>query len=135
MMLQVGVKIFLRNKFGKYLLVQRNAKKYKTVKKKWDIVGGRIKTGEKLLSNLKREIKEETQLNIAPDAKLLCAQDIIITNSRHVVRLTFIGSANGEPILDTSENIAYEWLSVSEMKNKDDLDPFVREIIESGLVV
>lgn len=60
--LQVGVKILLKNLDGKYLLLRRNPKKYPEVGAQWDIVGGRIHPGQTLLENLKREIKEETQL-------------------------------------------------------------------------
>lgn len=52
--LQVGVKIFLKNKDGKYLLVKRSPEKYKNVRGDWDIVGGRIEMGSTLIENLKR---------------------------------------------------------------------------------
>ena len=55
--LQVGVKAFLKNKDGKYLLLQRSSLKYADTKGAWDIVGGRIEPGTPLLDNLKREIK------------------------------------------------------------------------------
>jgi ADP-ribose pyrophosphatase YjhB (NUDIX family) len=47
--LQVGVKIFLKNAAGKYLLVRRSAQKYPDAQGSWDIVGGRINPGSKLL--------------------------------------------------------------------------------------
>ena len=59
MELQVGVKVFLKNLQGKYLLVRRSPKKYPEVGALWDIVGGRINPGSPLLENLKREKKEE----------------------------------------------------------------------------
>ncbi len=74
--LQVGVKILLRNKDGKYLLVKRSSKKYPEVEQSWDIVGGRINPGSSLLENLKREVKEETELNIIGEVELIGAQDI-----------------------------------------------------------
>ncbi len=60
--LQVGVKIFLKNKEGKYLLLKRNSVKYSNIRGEWDIVGGRIDPGTKLMDNLRREVREETQL-------------------------------------------------------------------------
>src|SRR3989344_1858447 len=58
MELQVGVKIILQNKEGKFLLLQRNFKKYPEIKKNdsWDIVGGRINIGIPLLENLNPEV-------------------------------------------------------------------------------
>ena len=75
MELQVGVKIILENSEGKFLLLQRNLDVYKEVKKNdsLDIVGGRINIGTPLLENLKREIFEETKLELKEEPKLLAA--------------------------------------------------------------
>ncbi len=132
--LQVGVKVFLRNREGKFLLVRRNTEKYKNVRGEWDIVGGRIDPGSKLLDNLMREVKEETQLVILSEPKLLFAQDIIPNPERHIVRLTYVAYGEGELVLDTEENDEYEWLSLEEMKNKEDLDIYVKEILDLNLV-
>lgn len=132
--LQVGVKIFLRNKKGKYLLVKRSPEKYKNVKGSWDIVGGRIETGSKLIDNLKREVKEETDLPVLSEPVLLCAQDIFYNNEKHVIRLSYAGETDGEPILDTKENIDYQWLTLEEIKKQKDLDIYVKEILEKGLL-
>ncbi len=132
--LQVGVKIFLKNKDGKYLLIRRNPEKYAGVNGNWDIVGGRITPGTKLIENLKREVREETQLEIVSEPKLLHAQDIIPNTERHIVRLSYIGNTKGEPVLDSSENLEYKWLSVDEIKKQEDLDVYVKEIIDLGLI-
>ncbi len=133
MILQVGTKAFLRNKEGKFLLIKRNTEKYKNAKGNWDIVGGRIEPGTKLLENLKREVKEETQLDIISEPKLICAQDIIPNNERHIVRLTYIADVEGTPMLDTSENVEYKWLTFDEIKVQEDLDIYAKEIIDKGL--
>ncbi len=62
--LQVGVKAFLKNPAGKFLLIQRSPTKYQNAKGNWDIVGGRIAASTPLLENLKREVQEETQLAV-----------------------------------------------------------------------
>lgn len=132
--LQVGVKIFLKNKQGKFLILRRNTEKYKGVKGEWDIVGGRIDPGSKLADNLKREVKEETQLEILSEPKLIHAQDIIHNKEKHVVRLSYIGDTDGEPVLDISENLEYRWLSLEELKNQENLDVYVKKIISLGLI-
>src|SRR3990167_6187247 len=108
MELQVGVKILLKNKEGKYLLLQRNWDKYPEVKRdnSWDIIGGRINIGTPLLDNLKREIFEETKLNLIKEPKLIAAQDILRPD-KHVVRLTYLGEIEGELTLD-EDHIAYK---------------------------
>jgi ADP-ribose pyrophosphatase YjhB (NUDIX family) len=132
MILQVGVKIFLRNQDGKYLLMRRSPEKYPDVKGEWDIPGGRINPGSLLIENLRREVKEETQLEIISEPKLIYAQDIIPNEEKHVVRLSYVGETRGEPILDTSENVEYKWLSLNELKNYSNVDIYAKKIIDSA---
>jgi len=134
MILQVGVKIFLQNKDNKYLLVKRSQEKYKNTKGCWDIVGGRIEIGSNLIDNLKREVMEETKLEIISKPILVYAQDIIPNEEKHVVRLSYVGKTDGDPVLDISENVEYKWLTIDEMKNHEDLDIYVKEIINGGLL-
>ena len=134
MELQVGVKIFLKNNDNKYLLVKRSETKYPNANGRWDIVGGRINPGTALLENLKREVREETGLEIIGEPQLICAQDIMRSDDRHVVRLSYVGNTDGAPQLDTEENTAYEWLSAKEIAAHNDLDAYVKEIIDKNLI-
>ena len=72
--LQVGVKVILENEQGEYLLLRRSLDKYPEVKGRWDIVGGRINPGQKLIENLRREIREETGFKTINIPKLLPPQ-------------------------------------------------------------
>jgi 8-oxo-dGTP diphosphatase len=132
MELQVGVKIFLKNKEGKILVLKRNQEKYKDVKNIWDIPGGRINPGSTLIENLKREVKEETNLGILGEPKLIFAQDIMTKNGKHVVRLTYVGDSIGEFVLDNSENIDYKWLNLDELKKFEGLCEFAGAILEKN---
>ncbi|KKU52636.1 MAG: hypothetical protein A3H69_03230 [Candidatus Sungbacteria bacterium RIFCSPLOWO2_02_FULL_47_9] len=128
--LQVGVKILLHNKENKYLLLRRSAEKYPDVRGRWDIVGGRINPGTTLLENLKREVQEETGLSIDGAPQLIAAQDILSTADRQVVRLTYVGRvAGGAVVLDVTENDMYKWVTWEEMSEMDDLDMYVRELL------
>jgi ADP-ribose pyrophosphatase YjhB (NUDIX family) len=129
--LQVGVKILLRNRAGHYLLLRRSLEKYPDIKGRWDIVGGRINPGSPLMENLQREVKEETGLEIAGEPRLIAAQDILRNPERHVVRLTYVGDAAHENVvLDTSENDAYQWYSKADLLKLDDVDMYFKEILE-----
>lgn len=132
MILQVGVKIFLRNPEGKYLLLRRNTEKYAGIKGEWDIPGGRINPGSLLMENLRREVKEETQLEIISEPKLIYAQDIIPNDERHIVRLSYVGKTKGEPTLDISENVEFKWLSLDELKRQENVDMYVKKILDGG---
>lgn len=131
--LQVGVKAFLANSDGKYLVLERSSLKYPKIKNNWDIPGGRIEPGTPLLENLKREIFEETGLEILGKPKLICAQDIIRTNEKHIVRLTFLAGTKGEPQLD-EESVSFKWFSLTEMLAVKKLDEYSREVIEKGFL-
>jgi ADP-ribose pyrophosphatase YjhB (NUDIX family) len=135
MELQVGVKILLKNKEGKFLLVRRNPKKYPEVGPKWDIVGGRINPGSTLVDNLKREIKEEVGLDYTGEPKLVAAQDILKVEGRHVVRLTYLGEIEGEPKID-DDHLEVKWFESKEIKSMSGevLDIYFKELTDSEVV-
>ena len=139
--LQVGVKALLKNKDGKYLIIRRNPVKYPEAPNRWDIVGGRINIGTPLLENLKREIKEETNLDLVEEPRLVAAQDILRLPAdeagvpgRHVVRLTYVGAIDGEPKLDTEENIEYKWATLDEIRAIADMDIYFKELLDKNLI-
>jgi ADP-ribose pyrophosphatase YjhB (NUDIX family) len=131
MPLQVGVKILLKNKEGRYLLVHRSLEKYPDVTGRWDIIGGRINPGTSLLDNLQREVKEETNLEIIGTPTLIAAQDIIKNSDFHVVRLTYIGEANGEVVLDIAENDQYQWYNWEELQTLENVDVYFKELLNN----
>jgi len=133
--LQVGVKVLLKNPEGKYLLLRRNPKKYPEVGAKWDISGGRIDPGSTLLENLKREVKEETGLELHQIPKLVAAQDILKVAGRHVVRLTYVGEIGGEVELD-DESMEHKWFTPSEIYqlSEKELDAFLKELLYKQVI-
>lgn len=134
--LQVGVKILLKNSQGKYLLVRRNPKKYPEVGPKWDIVGGRINPGSPLLENLQREIKEEVGFIYTGDPRLVAAQDILKVPGKHVVRLTFLGELDGEPRID-EEHLEAKWFSAKEIEKIEPnlLDGFFHALLAEKAII
>lgn len=128
--LQVGVKALIKNTQGKYLLLHRSVKKYPEVDNLWDIAGGRIDPGTPLIENLKREIKEETDLNLVDNPTLIAAQDILKVANKHVVRLTFAATINGNPKLNFEEHDKFGWFSLVELKQLKNLDLYVQELIK-----
>lgn len=120
MNLQVGVKILLKNDENKYLLLKRNADKYQNMKDLWDIPGGRIELNTSLYENLAREVREETGMQLASSIQILGAQDIFVKD-KHVVRITYLGTATGTPIL-SEEHLDYGWFSLEEIISLEGLD-------------
>ena len=135
MELQVGVKILFVNSAGKYLLLRRNQKKYPEMAVKWDIPGGRINPGTPLIENLKREVKEETGFEFTTTPKLISAQDILRIADKHVVRLTYLGKIEGEPILSDEHDI-YKWFTKDELRAipREEQDIYFQELVDSGVI-
>lgn len=133
MELQVGVKVLLRNSEGKFLLIRRNEEKYSS--QKWDIPGGRINPGTSLGENLAREVMEETGLTLLGEPKIIGAQDIFASPERHVVRITYLGTADGTPKL-SDEHTEYTWVTWSELKAMpvEELDRYVKALMEAGAI-
>lgn len=127
--LQVGVKVLLKNSSGEYLLLKRSAKKYPEVNNLWDIAGGRIDPGIPLLDNLKREVQEETKLRLASEPQLIAAQDILKNTDRHIVRLTYVCETTGDPTL-SGEHEEYKWLNLEQVKNLKGLDSYLKKILD-----
>lgn len=135
MELQVGVKVLLKNPDGKYLLIKRSPIEYPE-SSKWDIPGGRINVGSSLSENLAREVLEETGLTLMSEPKVIAAQDIFVPKQdRHVVRITYMGEAEGTPRL-SEEHTEYQWVTVVELKamSTDVLDRYIKALIEAGII-
>lgn len=124
--LQVGVKILLENREGKYLVLFRTEGRY------WDMPGGRINPGTPLIDNLKREVAEETGLKIKGLPELITVQDLLWPD-KHVVRITYSGFADGEVKL-SEEHSEYKWLTMEEISELKPLDKYFKEVLEKLFV-
>jgi 8-oxo-dGTP diphosphatase len=134
MELQVGVKILLKNKEGMFLVLQRNLEKYPGVGAKWDIAGGRIKADGSLLENLKREVMEESGLELVDEPELIFAQDIFKKDEpTHVVRLTYTGEGIGEVKL-SEEHSEFRWLTRDELAKLEPMDKYIKEVLDKNLI-
>ncbi len=129
MIFQIGVKILVANEEGEFLVLKRNTEKYPEAGATWDIPGGRIEIGTPLIENLARELREETGLALLGNPDLVYAQDILKNEEKHVVRLTYIGKAEGEIVLDIKENTEYAWKSKAALLSMSDLDQYLREAL------
>lgn len=133
MELQVGVKVLLKNLEGKYLLIRRSDYEAGAAGK-WDIPGGRIDVGNNLRENLAREVMEEVGLTLSSEPRVIAAQDIFTKDgARHVVRVTYLGSAEGEPRL-SAEHTEYRYFTLAELKTLENLDSYLKALLEEGAI-
>lgn len=133
MILQVGVKLLLKNARDEYLVLKRTARLSTdtTDDKSWDLVGGRVEAGESLFDALRREMVEEIGCDTAVHPVLLTAQDILLPHKDvHVVRLTYTATIEEE--LDISldgEHSEYRWVSMDTLRLLN-LDPYAKASLE-----
>ena len=130
MMLQVGVKVLLKSDDNKYLFLKRAAS-FGSGGQQWDIPGGRINVDESLDDALRREVREETDLELE-QYELVAAQDIFAPDKDiHVVRLTYIGLAPKGKITISDEHAEYTWMTRDEAI-KQPLDSYLAVVFEGS---
>lgn len=112
--LQVGVKAIVEDENGRVLLLQRSKPFHGEDFLKWDIPGGRIDVGEKLADALRRELNEETGLDLAEIKNTFHVQDILFNPKLHVVRVTYEVTATGDVTL-SDEHIEFQWFKKDEI--------------------
>jgi 8-oxo-dGTP diphosphatase len=113
MKLFVATKAVLMNSNGRVLIVRESgAYDEGTNEGKWDVVGGRIDVNESLLEGLKREVKEESGLEIEVD-RVLSANDkfqIIKGEEVHIVRIFYLCRAKEGKVELSEDHDRFEWI-------------------------
>jgi len=99
---------------------------------KYSIAGGHIELGETFEEALRRELKEETNLDVF-DIQFLMVQECIFSEEfykkKHFVFLDYIcKTKDTNVILDGREGIKYVWVSIDEAL-KLPLNPYTRDMI------
>ena len=123
MKLQVGVKALIKNN-GKILLMKRSNKYKKTQANDiWDIPGGRINPGEEPEDGLKREIKEETGLDIEEIKQILDTSTVYKDKEKQIIRITYLCTAKNHEVKLSDEHTEYQWIKPEniDFKLKDSL--------------
>lgn len=118
----------------KVLMIKENKP---TAVHKWNFPGGRIEYGEDILHSARREVKEETGL----DVKLIAAASVynfISRTKNQVILFHFIGEVTGGSIkLEEDEISDCKWIKVSDLvtfENEDLREPnVIKQIIDNLL--
>lgn len=113
----VGCGAFILNKEGKVLLQQRNKEPEKGY---WSIPGGKLEWMETFEDAVKREIKEECDIDIKIEKLLGICDHIVKNENQHWVSPSFLCKiTNGEPkIMEPTKHTDMKWFSLNELPEK-----------------
>ncbi len=124
----VGALIF--NPERKLLLVRSHKWRNKYV-----VPGGHIELGETALAALRREVKEETDLDIY-DIEFLCFQEFIFDDAfwkkRHFLFFDYACKTDGTHVKLNDESEEYQWVSLEETAALP-VEPYTRRSIQEYL--
>lgn len=111
----VGVGALIFNDKDELLLTKRG-EKAKNERGKWEIPGGAVEFGETIANALKREIKEELDIEIEVGEMLRLCDHIIEDEGQHWVSPTYICKiASGEPTnMEPGKCDEIRWVSLDE---------------------
>ena len=113
-------------KFNGKILILKESSKYKdgTNFGKFDVVGGRLKPGEKVLDSLIREIKEETNLDVKIGKPFHVGEWFPKVNEEewHVVGIFFECEANSDDVKISEDHESYEWINPKEYNKYNIID-------------
>ena len=110
-----GAMIF--NKEGKVLLCKRS-QHAKNERGCWEVPGGAVEFGETLQHAIKREMKEELDIDIELIEQLPAANHIIPSDKQHWVPSTFLARIGGEKqprIMEPHKCDAIGWFSMNKL--------------------
>jgi len=122
---EVAVKAIVE-KNGKVFLVQRQPDDPEQPSG-WELPGGRINAGENPAEGLKREVKEETGIEVEPLTKIN-TRSFQRKDGVTVQMITFACVAKSEKVLLSAEHASCDWVPVE--KAIKQVTPFYTKVLE-----
>jgi len=112
----VGVGAIILNRDGKVFLTKRGPKA-RNEAGKWDFPGGGVEFGEKCEDAVKREIKEEFDMDIEVVELLEVVNHILPEEKQHWVSPSYVARhISGEPkIMEPDKTEEIKWADISEI--------------------
>lgn len=126
----IGVKAIIK-KEGKVLFIKRSEKyKDQELDDSWDIPGGRINFGEEPIEGLRREIKEETSLELEEVKQILSTDTVFKNEEKQIVRITYLCTVKEGQHQLSEEHTELVWIPIQELKNMHFKDKLLEKTIQ-----
>ena len=113
---------------GKVLLIQESSK-YKdgTQIGKFDVVGGRVTPGENFENSLKREVLEETGLEIKIGKPFFVNESwpVVREEKWQVIRIFFESFSDDDKVVLSQDHEKYIWIDPKDYKKFDIIDNLI----------
>lgn len=119
---RIAVKSFIVNNENKVLLIKRRSNDIHKPGQ-WDIPGGRLELGEDPFLGLKRETKEETNLDI-DIVSPLHVQHFTRDDGQKITMLIFLCKPTNNNLKLSEEHTDYSWINLNQ---KEDIPSWLSE--------
>ena len=121
---------------GKVLLIEhiKNGRSY------WLIPGGGLEYGETIANCAKREMKEETNLDVSISRFLFSSESIAPDGSRHILNMFFLGKIDGDSPMKVGDEERLKSLAFIPIDDLDKIEfhppigHIVKNMLKSGIV-
>lgn len=138
-MITVGVGAVIENDAGELLLVRHRPERGGFWQGKWICPGGKLELGEEIIEGIRREVKEETNLDIQLIEPLIPFERIVKSEGHtelHVIYIDYLARLRGgelRPGDDVGEAI---WISKAELGRLwDELHEDTKKLLEIAKLV
>jgi ADP-ribose pyrophosphatase YjhB (NUDIX family) len=124
-MVELGVRAILKNLKGEILLVKRVRG---LDKGKWSLPGGQVEFKESAVGAIKREVKEELDLDFFPQF-LTYADDLFSSPETHYLTLFFAGRYQGKIRVKSDEISKHKFFSMEKIRQTKEIGLGHKEVL------
>lgn len=124
----IVVNAIIKNKEGNKFLILKRKASMKIHPDKWSFPGGKVRKNEDLFTALKREIKEETNLDIEERKERISAYTYRRPSGKQTKGMCFLVKSKKENITLNKEHDAFAWVTPEEFENYNHIDELEKEI-------
>ena len=93
----------------------------------WETLSGRVEPGEEPVDAIRREIMEESGLEVELDERPFDAY-AAMRGSQNMMVLVYLGQARGSDVRRSDEHDAHDWLMPSEFAERSSLTRLVESV-------